>query len=227
MQAAIRSDQTINNKERKRRLKALPSLLPETVTQYSAWWSWDTVRMDQVVGIEVADLAFVKLQGFDAAMIASYPVFKDPAKPMQQGRSLCRLGFPFHTVTPSYDATTNIFHLPPGSVPPPFFPNDGIFTRIVEIPPPNPAPPFKLSLIETSSPGLLGQSGGPIFDQDGNIWGIQSRTAHYPLGFSPEVPGGKKNEKEHQFMNVGWGIHAETIVGAMRDRGIAFDLSTT
>ncbi len=147
---------------------------------------------------------------------------------MQPGRSLCRLGFPFHSVQPVFHPERNAFELPPGSIPLPLFPNDGILTRIVEVevaPPLDPPPPFKFQFIETSSPGLLGQSGGPIFDQNGTVWGIQSRTVHHPLGFSPPVPGGKPSEKEHQFMNVGWGVHAETIVGAMRDLGIAFALS--
>ena len=86
-------------------------------------------------------------------------------------------------------------------------------------------PPYKFRFIETSSPGLRGQSGGPIFDQQGIIWGIQSRTAHHPLGFSPLVPGGKPNEREHQFMNVGWGIHIDTLVGAMQDNKIDFEMS--
>jgi hypothetical protein len=34
----------------------------------------------------------------------------------------------------------------------------------------------KVKFIETSTPGLRGQSGGPLFDAKGEIWGIQSRT---------------------------------------------------
>ncbi len=82
-----------------------------------------------------------------------------------------------------------------------------------------------MRLIETSSPGLKGQSGGPIFDKDGVIWGIQSTTHCLPLGFSPAVPDGKPHEKEHQFLNVGRGVHADTIVGAMNRVGIKFQIS--
>lgn len=37
--------------------------------------------------------------------------------------------------------------------------------------------------IETSTPRLRGQSGGPIFDVNGAIWAIQSQTHHLKLGF--------------------------------------------
>jgi hypothetical protein len=225
--AAI-NDQTINKKERSQRLKALPSFRSNTTTHSSTWWSWDSAQVEKVVSAPAVDLAFVKFKSFDPATVVTYPIFKDPSKPMQPGRSLCRLGFPFHSVKPVFDPDKKTFELPPGLIPLPFFPNDGILTRIIEVktnPPLNPPPPYKLRLIETSSPGLLGQSGGPIFDQNGTIWGIQSRTVHHPLGFSPPVPGGKRNEKEHQFMNVGWGTHVETVIGAMSDLGITFTLS--
>ena len=45
----------------------------------------------------------------------------------------------------------------------------------------------KVHYLETSSAGLLGQSGGPIFDIDGTVWAMQSRTTHLPLGFAPKV----------------------------------------
>jgi len=226
--AAIYADKALNKKERGRRLKALPNINKNSITNTSTWWSLDSLSATQARTIPAVDLAFIKLEQIDPNWIKTYPVFKDPAKQMAPGRSLCRLGFPFSEVNPIYHADKNTFELPPGSLPIPFFPNEGILTRIVEVdvdPPLNPPPPFNLRFIETSNPGLRGQSGGPIFDQKGTIWGIQSRTVHHPLGFSPLVPGGKPNEREHQFMNVGWGIHAETIVGAMREFGISFALS--
>ncbi len=38
--------------------------------------------------------------------------------------------------------------------------------------------------IETSSPGLAGQSGVPLICSNGFLCGIQVNTAHYPLGFT-------------------------------------------
>lgn len=226
--AAIYADKKLDKKERSRRLKALPKFGGDAITNCSAWWSWDTVRIVDLAAIPIVDLAIVRLDGFDPTTVANYPTFKDPANPMHQGRTLCRIGFPFHSIQPVFHQGKNAFELPAGSVPLPLFPNDGILTRRIEVkadPPLNPPPPFKLEYIETSSPGLRGQSGKPIFDQEGVLWGIQSRTVHHPLGFSPPVPNGKAGEKEHQFMNVGWGISAQTLVGALRDRGIQHALS--
>ena len=80
--------------------------------------------------------------------------------------------------------------------------------------------------IETSCPGLRGQSGGPIFDRHGNIWGLQSRTMHFPLGFSPKIKIGSKEIEEHQFINVGIGTHVEEITRLLRDNNVNFSLSS-
>lgn len=222
--AAIYADPTLNKHTRSTNLRALPKFSDDSVARTSAWWSWDPVRVEEIAAVPMVDLVIFRLQNFDPAWVNTYPTFKDPSKNFDPGTSLCRIGFPFHEITPVFQPATNNFQLPAGSLPLPIFPNEGIFTRVVEVIPPSP-PPFPLQLIETSSPGLKGQSGGPIFDVQGSIWGIQSKTRHYPLGFSPPVPGGKPHEKEHQFLNVGWGIHTETIVKALSARGIAFRLS--
>jgi hypothetical protein len=98
---------------------------------------------------------------------------------------------------PTYDEATNSFETPPDQAVLAFFPIDGIFTRIINVLPPSPAPNFPLKYIETSSPGLRGQSGGPTFDTEGAVWAIQSQTRHLPLGFSPEIKVAGKLEQEH------------------------------
>jgi hypothetical protein len=158
--------------------------------------------------------------------VSRYPVFKDPDRDFQPGASLCKLGYPFHSITPVYDSAKDSFMLPPGALPMPLFPMDGIFTRnLVIAPPPDATLPFPFMFIETSSPGLKGQSGGPIFDTQGTVWGIQCQTAHLPLGFSPPVPGGRASEKEHQFLNVGLGAHPKTILGILDQIGVKVQIS--
>lgn len=68
----------------------------------------------------------------------------------------------------------------------PMFPIDGIMTRNI-ISGKSQDGIFEFKWLETSSPGLRGQSGGPTFDKDGNIWALQSQTRHLPLGFSPKI----------------------------------------
>jgi hypothetical protein len=107
----------------------------------------------------------------------------------------------------------------------PRFPIDGIFTRIINVVPGGAPPlPFPLQWIETSIPGLRGQSGGPIFDVHGNIWAIQTSTEHLPLGFDPPVPDNPAR-REHQFLNVGRGVSAVTIIGLLNELGIAYEMS--
>ena len=80
--------------------------------------------------------------------------------------------------------------------------------------------------LETSSPGLKGQSGGPICDTKGNIYAIQSQNMTLPLGFKGTIEENKKIVEENQFLNVGIGVHPQTIVGLLNKHNIKFDITT-
>jgi len=213
-QAAIQNDNSLLSNQKRKRLRKLGPVDPKGITDFSFWWGADGIGLKDamVLGdgtgdpILTGDIAVGRLEPFDPASIPNYPQFKDASKPIASGTSLCRLGFPFHGITPTF-ANGN-FTLPPGTFPLVFFPNEGILTRVLVM---NPDPANFVAFIETSSPGLMGQSGGPIFDQHGTVWGIQSHTSSLPLGFSPPTPGGKPGEKEHQFLNIGRGAHPATI----------------
>jgi hypothetical protein len=224
-QAAINADNTLDIRERRRRVNKLKRPTQETTKRWAVWWGRDGIQAKQCSGIQAVDIGVGKLEPFDPGWFPNYPVFKDPTKNFEPGRSLCKLGFPFHTITPTYDAIGDVFRFPPGALPMPRFPIDGIFTRIANLEVVGaPALPYPLQWLETSSPGLRGQSGGPTVDEHGNIWAIQSRTDHLPLGFDPPVPGNPKLH-EHQFLNVGRGVHAATILGLFRDLGIDHEIS--
>ena len=109
-------------------------------------------------------------------------------------------------------------------LPVPRFPLEGIFTRLV-FGGKTKDGKFEIKFIETSSPGLRGQSGGPIFDIQGNIWALQSRTIHLPLGFEPKVKKQGKEVTEIQFLNVGIGVHVETIIQFLDSLKIEYKLS--
>jgi hypothetical protein len=70
----------------------------------------------------------------------------------------------------------------------------------------------QVAFVETSSPGLKGQSGGPIFDVNATLWALQSRTVPFPLDIAPAVKENGKEFKEYQFIQVGLGAHASHII---------------
>lgn len=167
---------------------------------------------DRQINVQVdgmADLALLKLPDISSLNVTGFPVFGDPKNPILPGTSLCRIGFPFHNIEGvTFNASTGHFNLPP--MPPlAVFPNEGIHTRnqiAVHMPSGR-----KVLNLETSSPGLRGQSGGPIFDTHGRIWALQSKTLSLPLGISCKVKEGGKEITEHQFMHIGVGPHVSHI----------------
>ena len=226
--AKIDNDDSINRQQKKLQLKKLPKPKKTTNISYSVLWGQDSSNIPNLNYDIAADLAAGQLENFDPGRVKTYPKIKDPKKDMLPGTSLCKLGYPFHNIRPTWDDAQSGFQLPKGSWPPPPFPMEGIFTRLamMQMPNPNdPNNPYSRLFLETSTPGLRGQSGGPIFDSQGNIWAVQSHTEHIPLGFDAVPPGSRKGNKVHQFLNVGRGAHSETIIGFLRDNGIKFGLS--
>ena len=104
-----------------------------------------------------------------------------------------------------------------------FFPMDGIFTRLINVK--DSVSGNVTKYLETSTPGLRGQSGGPIFDICGNIWALQSYTSHLSLGFNPSINKGNKNIEEFQFLNVGCGTHVEEIISFLRENNVEVEIS--
>ena len=193
-----------------------------SVRNHSVWWGVDGARLVEARVVPAAGLALGRLEPFDPATVAHYPVWKDPSQGGAPGRSLCKLGFPLHRVDPVYDEKANTFTLPAGSVPLPLFPMEGIFTRVVNTRAPGSGDGAPSAFIETSTPSLIGQMGGPVFDAKAVVWGIQSHTMHHALGFQPPVPGGAAGQVEHQFLNTGLAVHAAVIRGFLDAEGIEY-----
>ena len=194
---------------------------PKWVTHQAAMWGWPTTNISDLRGDPFKDIAVGRLLNFDPNSMKNYPVFKNPKEPMPPGTSLCRLGYPFHQINATFE--NGQFGLADGVLPVPRFPNDGIFTRNVNFLSPDKVQ--RVLLLETSTPGLRGQSGGPIFDIQGRVWALQSRTQSLPLGFAPEIQDGNRKIVEHQFMHVGWGTHVEEIVAFLSSQKVDFQIS--
>jgi hypothetical protein len=192
------------------------------LTNLSFWLGVDGWSVDDWHVLRQADVAAGRLAGFSPGQLGGYPVFQTGS--FEQGASLCRLGFPFHSVAASYDDAADRFVLDPAALPIPRFPSEGIMTRLA-IGERAEDPAIPVRFIETSNAGLRGQSGGPIFDVDGHVWGIQVSTRHLPLGFDPQLEAGGVRVTEHQFMNVGMGASSETVLAFLRELGVTVAVS--
>lgn len=169
------------------------------------------------------DLAILEFKGFDKVFYNSHAKFIKDSSAIQQGKYLCRLGFPF----PEFNNfkhnsdTDDIEWTNTGNPSSPSFPIDGIVTRFVG------DPNLGITGIEMSTPGLRGQSGGPLFDIDGNIYGMQSATKHLHLGFDIKeleiINNGKKSKVSNfPFLHVGVCVHVDKIKEFLREHKIGF-----
>ncbi len=218
----IEADTKLDMKHKKKKIAKVP-YNPKWITNHAFFWGREGVSISKFVIMPDADLAIGKLEPFKKEEIEVYPTIKNPDS-MPIGTSLCKLGFPFYGIKADFDEATGSFIMAPGTLPVPRFPIEGIFTRNINLGK-SKDNSYDIAMIETSTPGLKGQSGGPIFDTRGTIWGIQSRTQHFPLGFSPKVMKNGKEIEENQFLNVGWGMHPKLIIKFLTDHGIKFNIS--
>lgn len=170
----------------------------------------------------VYDLAIVQFQGYSEIKYKGFArLLKDETK-IRPGRTLCRLGYPFPEFS-NYrfnKDTDDIEWSQSGRISTPAFPIDGIITRQV-------ADQNGIFGIEMSTPGLKGQSGGPLFDTKGIVYGMQSATQHLHLGFDQvnrEVisEGIRKRVSNFPFLNVGRCVHVRIIKEFLRAKKIKF-----
>jgi hypothetical protein len=195
------------------------------ISHQSYWWGTDHHRIDEFHIYKDIDIAIGKIVNMDPVFCSKFPILKNP-KGMMPGTSLCKMGYPFYDIKAGFNLQKNQFTFDSTVFPIPRFPLDGIFTRTI-FNGRSVNNRYDVKFIETSSPGLRGQSGGPIYDKDGFLWAIQSRTMHLPLGFAPIIQINNKEIQENQFLNVGWGTHIESIISILNERNIYFDLENS
>ncbi|GAB3251586.1 hypothetical protein GCM10027347_10110 [Larkinella harenae] len=168
------------------------------------------------------DLAVIQFKGYNQLKYNAFATFLRDSSKVKPGRTLCRLGYPFPEFT-NYRFNSDLDDIEwttEGRSNTPRFPIDGIITRLR-------GENNEIVGIEMSTPGLRGQSGGPLFDTNGIIYGMQSSTRHLHLGFDIEdreviVNGRQTRVSNYPFLNVGQCVHVDIIKKFLRDLNIKF-----
>lgn len=168
------------------------------------------------------DLAILKFNDFKQRHYSDYAVFKKNTGDIKQGEFMCRLGFPFPEFTNfEYDAASDDMHFTnKGMLGSPIFPIEGMLTRFL-------VDDERAFGIELSTPGLKGQSGGPLFDKDGVVCGMQFSTKHLHLGFDIMdkeilVDNGIKKVSDYSFMHLGQCIHVDVIKSFLAENNVRY-----
>jgi hypothetical protein len=204
----IKNDLSLNEKQKRKKINRITPN-KKWITNHSFWWGANETKIDEFKFFYEGDIAIGQI--------------KNP-KNIKIGTSLCKLGYPFYEIKATFDESKNSFVLADGALPLPFFPLEGMYTRNIHMKSETNKTNFEIKFLESSSPGLKGQSGGPTFDKDGIVYAIQSRTQHFPLDFSPSVERNGKKIEENQFLNVGWGVHPDLIVSFLNEHKVKFDI---
>jgi hypothetical protein len=197
---------------------------PQTIVQIKNSFvnCFDTISGFNCLLHPLYDLAILQFQGFSKVLYTGYARFASDYTQIRQGKSVCRLGYPF----PEFNnfrynqAEDEIEWTQSGITNSPSFPIDGIITRLI-------ARNQTAAGIEISSPGLRGQSGGPLFDTEGVVYGMQSATAHLHLGFdltdfAVQDGGIIRKVTNAPFLHVGQCVHVEIIKDFLRQHAITF-----
>ncbi|HSK13282.1 MAG TPA: serine protease [Phnomibacter sp.] len=168
------------------------------------------------------DLAILKFNDYSKLHYNGHAVFKKDADQIKQGEFLCRLGFPFPEFTnfEYLEKQDDIGWTQSGIRNSPRFPLEGMVTRFL-------ADDGGLYGIELSTPGLRGQSGGPLFNANGTVYGMQFSTKHLHLGFDlvdKEIMMNNKVKKvsDFAFIHLGQCIHANIIKSFLKEHQVKF-----
>lgn len=169
------------------------------------------------------DLAILKFNDFGKIHYSDCAKFLKDGANIKQGKFLCRLGFPFpefnnytfNSVTDDIEWTNTGINVSPR------FPIEGMVTRFLA------DQQAGLFGIEMSTPGLRGQSGGPLFDNKGTVYGMQFSTKHLHLGFDLVdkeimVNNGLKKISDYSFIHLGQCIHVNAIKSFLKEHSVTF-----
>ncbi|MGH7626695.1 MAG: trypsin-like peptidase domain-containing protein [Gemmatimonadaceae bacterium] len=168
------------------------------------------------------DAALIRFDGFKSLGVTTFPTLAKNGSDLKQGKHLCRLGFPFPEFNNfAYDSKLDCTSWTAvGRTRTPRFPMDGMVTRHLA------SAAGQVVGFEMSTPGLRGQSGGPAFDFDGCVWGMQFATNHLDLDFDVDTDvlrsGTRKKVHDSAFLHVGQCVHVDVLTAFMSAHGVTF-----
>ncbi len=184
--------------------------------------------VDKIVSFTITvhpthDLAIIKFNGFEKIHYKQCAKFLKDETQLKQGKFLCRLGFPFPEFTNfAINAQTDELEWTnTGINVSPRFPIEGMVTRFLG------DTQHGLFGIEMSTPGLRGQSGGPLFDENGIVYGMQYSTKHLHLGFDLEekeiiINNKPKKISDYPFIHLGQCLHVNLIKSFLKEHQVSF-----
>lgn len=179
------------------------------------------IKLEYVVH-DYLDLAAIRIDS-KVNDIVEYPVFS--TSDCNPGKSLCKVGFPFaasdffelNETKSEISVKSNLVDSTS------IFPLDGIMTRRVKDARGEP------TMFEMSTPGIKGQSGGPIFDSRGVLYGMQIMTRTFDLDFNLKGIVSKGTEQQYinaySFIHLGVGINSSVIRNFLNKYNIKYNVS--
>lgn len=176
----------------------------------------------QIIRNDKYDVALIRFNGFSKLNCDTFPTFAADTSKLKQGEAICRIGFPFPEFTNyEYDVDSDkIKWNDKGRKGNPRFPIEGMLTRFVS------GEKGEVFAFELSTPGLRGQSGGPAFDVDARVWGMQFQTTHLDLNFDIDQEvfrqGAKRHVTDSAFLHVGRCTHVDILKSFMRENNVSF-----
>ena len=178
----------------------------------------------------IHDIKIIMHPTYDLALIkfnATTPLYSNFAylkkdNLINPGKFLVRSGFAF----PEFDnykidiQSNKLIFTDKGNANTPLFTNEGMITRIV-------ANKKEVYGIELSTPGIKGTSGGPLYDENGIVYGIQSLSKHYHLGFDIVeekvlIHGEYQSVSNYPFISLGECISVNIIKDFLNEHKIKY-----
>ena len=166
------------------------------------------------------DIAIIKFNG-DTPLYEGHAYFKKDDN-VSPGKFLVRSGFAF----PEFNnykidiKTDKLLFTNEGNQNTPLFSNEGMVSRLV-------GNENMVVGIELSTPGIKGTSGGPLFDEFGLVYGVQSLSKQYHLGFdiveeSTLINGEYKHVSNYPFIALGECVSANVIKSFLKENNIKY-----